>query len=248
MFPIDMLKMRNATAPVATDPLLSLNKLLLGFEGANGGTTFTDESASPVAFSVQQGTPTTSTTSPLYGSSSLSLPVAASSITTPSGSVKWDPGANDFLIEFVVKHNASQVWTGNITYFKWGTNPSCLLYHFSDGSCQAYVRTVAQGYMGCQSAAAAFPADAASHYFAVERNGGNFRLYLGTPGGTATKIAKSTGLSGTLEPCNAPLLIGGWDGFVYGQIDEFRMKIGSGSALYATDGSYTVPTLPFPRT
>lgn len=236
-----------SAAGEATDPLLSLNKLLLGMEGPNTGTTFTDESASPVTFSVGGGTPTTSTVSPLFGNSSLLLPTGVNYISTPSGAVKWDPGSNDFLIEFVVKHDPTQVWTGNITYFKWGSNPTCLLYHFADGSCQLYIRTAAQGYMGCQSAAGAFPADAALHYFAIERAGGTMRLYLGTPGGTASKIAKSTGLTGALEAANAALQIGGWDGYVKGQMDEFRMKIGAGAALYQTDGSYTVPALPFPR-
>jgi hypothetical protein len=123
------------------------------------------------------------------------------------------------------------------------------LAKLSDNTLQGYFRTAAQGFMGVTSAAQTWNTGTL-YYIALERNGGNLRLYKGTTtaagGGTASMLAKTTGLSGAAEAANAALKIGSLDNNA-NKIDEFRLKIGSGSALYATDTSYTIPALPFPR-
>lgn len=70
---------------------------LLHFDGANGGTTFTDVKGH--TFSVASGTPTTSTAQFKFGTASLTGPTT-SNIITP-GNTDWQL-ASDFTIDFWV--------------------------------------------------------------------------------------------------------------------------------------------------
>lgn len=80
--------------------------LLLHMDGANGSTTFTDNSSNALAVTAA-GTPTISTSQSVFGSSSALFPTNQSYLTAPSSSA-WAFGTGDFTIEFWIYITSNQ--------------------------------------------------------------------------------------------------------------------------------------------
>jgi hypothetical protein len=76
--------------------------LLLHGDGANGGTTFTDSSSYAKSVTLYNGTPTTSTTTPKFGTTSLLFPSAESSLQVAAANFQFAT-ASAFTIECWVR-------------------------------------------------------------------------------------------------------------------------------------------------
>lgn len=217
---------------VTNDPNFSSVKLLLGFNGADAGTVFTDESTAPVAFAVASGTPTTSTTNPKFGTAALRA--SSGWISTPAaGSPKWVPGASDWTVEFFACHDAANAAGG---YF--GTD-TLKVSRLTATVLDFYWRDALGNNHEFQPTVAAVAANTYNHY-CFERAGATTRCYL-----DGAMIAKgATGASGLQVPAT-PLTIGqNTDAAMVGRIDEFRF---SHIARYNSDAGFAVPTSAYPR-
>lgn len=76
--------------------------LRLAFDGANGSTTFTDDSPSPKTVSVSGGTPTISTAQSKHGGSSLLLPSSLANLSVPSTAFQFATGGA-FTVQFYIR-------------------------------------------------------------------------------------------------------------------------------------------------
>ena len=212
---------------VATDPYYSFRKLGLHFDGANGGTTFTDNSPvgnnSPTVSGV-----TTSTTQVKFGTASGSFP-STNYLDYGSGA-NYNPAAGDFAFAMFVYASTDSPFCGNDNYgvagnFQLYLNGSTLT--FGD-----YLSTI-------NLTSASFPMGAWTHV-AVSRVGNVWSLYKnGTRVSTQTTAFTLT--AGNFKVGYAP----SYGLFKATYIDDFLFYKGS-AAIY-TGASFTVPTAPFPN-
>ena len=112
----------NVTFQAATtDPYFSSVSLLLHMDGANGSTTFTDNSSNALAVT-RTGTPTISTSQSVFGGSSLAL--NGSSYLTVANNAAIAFGLEDFTIECWVNFSALPASGVNMSIANTMTSPS----------------------------------------------------------------------------------------------------------------------------
>lgn len=225
-----------------TDDYFDLVKLLLGMDGSNGGTTFTDESASPVTFSTNAGSPTTSTALKKFGTAALRC--SSSSISTPGVAPKWDPGSGDFTIEMWVSHDSTNDGSSR-GYIQWGTNPTLAISRLATGSgtWEFYARTLAGGAVSTTQSAGSQSVTADTFFHvAFDRNGSVLRGFI-----DGVMKTKATALSGALEAVGTLLVGTSANGNHLGYIDELRFSSMSRYGSVTGDTSFTPPTAAFPR-
>jgi Concanavalin A-like lectin/glucanases superfamily len=90
---------------VYTNPPFSMVTALLHFDGSNGSTTITDQTANN-AWTVG-GTATISTAASVFGGSSLIVPGSGNSCIKTTNSSAWDVGSGDWTIEFRYQYNGT---------------------------------------------------------------------------------------------------------------------------------------------
>jgi hypothetical protein len=231
-----------ALTATALDTYFDLVKLLMGFEGTNGSTTFTDESGSPVTFSVAAGSPAITTGQSKFGSSSLGLN-GTSNISTPGGTVKWQPTTDDWTLEYWVRHTNADAGTAR-TYFKYGDHgagiTSCSQGHLtaSGGTWDFGLRGAAVGSLEIQSAGSQSISAGSWFHVCHERQADKIRGYIDG----VMKASVSGITDAVLDNASNALVIGG---DLDGQIDELRFTIGL--ARYGSDAGFTPPAAAFPR-
>lgn len=191
-------------------------KVLLHFDGTNGGTTFTDSAiGGSHAWSVLSGTATTSTTLPKFGTASGSFTTGA--ISTPD-STDFTFGINDFTIDFWFKTST----TGGISLFGQGNGgtTSSIVMSVSSGGLGATVYT---GTTGTQINSAVNYCDGVWHHTALVRNGPNIMLFV--DGVLKTTISYLSPISDVSTPFCVGATSSSAGGTLYtGNIDEFRIS------------------------
>lgn len=243
MFPIDALRMRNASSG-GTDPSFSNVILLMGFDGSDGSTTMTDESPTPATYTAI-GAAQIDTGQSKFGGSSLQVTNVGDYVTTPYNS-EFDLGSSDFCIEMFVRFN---VTSGTHVFFcRWdGFNPINKAYNiqYGGGNLNWIYYTTGGTFRLVQKAWT--PSTGTWYHIAVTRSGNNFRLFVdGTQLGTTDTFA-DTIMNGTAS-AEPPILIGrqvdnGTAAYFNGWMDELRVT--KGVARYTSN--FTAPTAKFPR-
>jgi hypothetical protein len=237
---------RRRTSGPVTDPNFSSVKLLVGFEGANGSTTFTDESASPHTLTANGGAQITTSQSK-FGASSGAFDGTGDFISAAASS-DWRLPFGEFTVEgwfrFLVKQSSQALigqWdnagtNGNSCWFLYVTGGNLRLRLARTGSTfdldAAFVPTLGQWY----------------HLQADRDAGGTSRLYA-----NGSMLGSTTAQNG-IQPNNSTALltlgrIGASTTFssfdFNGNMDEVRLT--PGVARCGSDGGFTVPTAAFPR-
>jgi hypothetical protein len=234
----------------AGDPNFSSVKLLMGFEGANGSTSFVDES--PVGRTMTAvGNAQITTSQFKFGSSCATFDGSGDRITTPD-SADWDFGTGPYTIEGFFRFQTKT--TNQALLGQWDTGPltNCAWYFYLNGS--NLTMRMANATFGIVDMTYAFtPTLGTWYYICVERDAtGKTRFYLGTTG-TASMVQSGASIL-NFAPFNstAKLVLGaigdtnGAASFDFnGNMDE--IKITKGVARYASDAGVTIPTAAFPR-
>jgi hypothetical protein len=227
------------------DPYFAMVGLLLHMDGANGGTTFTDNSSSPKT--VTPTACTTSTTQAKFG----------------TASARYASGAT--TAKLTIAHDASISPTGDFTVECWvwvpavaGAIRQLLSKTIGAGFAPYSVRLTTSGVVQVYAAdtggttlpinltgGTTVTANAWNHV-AFTRQGSTYRSYLngafdrtGTYAGAGYFNAAHPLVIGNTTADDYPLGSGG-DAY----IDDVRITVGA--ARYTTVGSFTLPTQPFP--
>lgn len=230
---------RSGSAGGATDPNFASVVLLTGFEGSNGSTTLTDESAAPHTLTAVGGAQI-ATAQKKFGGSSLSLASISDSVTTPD-SADFELGAGAFTIEAFIRFSSAPasvqlvhkfLTTGNQRSWRFYFTGSALEFQGSpDGTSAANV-TLATGAWS--------PSTDIWYHVCADFDGTTYRVY-------ADGAMLGSGTS-TITIFNGTAILGlgarSGDGMV-GYMDEVRIT--KGVARYASGGGFTPPAAAFPR-
>lgn len=229
-----------AAFPNPTDPYFSSVTLLMHMEGANNGTTFTDEKAHTVTAS---GNAVTSTTQKKFGGTAAYFDGNGDFLNSPPSSDWSFPG--DFTVEGWVYRNVNDTYyfVSTADQFNYSNGPGWSIAHsattitFTWNSGTAW--DVIDTYTGLT-----IPNNQWVH-LAVTRASGVMRVFVnGTVGGstftrTQNFVSTNKQLSiGSLATVSGP---GNWN--MYGYIDEVRIT--KGVARYTAN--FIPPTTPFPN-
>ena len=199
-------------------------KLLMHFDGADGGTTFTDSSLSAHSIT-RTGTVTTSNVQSKFGGTSLKN-ANEGSLVIPNSS-DFNLGLNDFTIE---------CWVYLLSYNTFNTvldatnSPSGAIWRFWASYSGSSNKV---NFYGVTSSVAV-SLNTWTH-IAVSRVSGSTKVYVNGVGGTAVTLGK-------IESNNSNIVIGKTD--TYGSnmyIDELRVRVGE--AVYTSN--FTPPAAPF---
>lgn len=218
----------------AGDANFSSTKLLLGFEGADGSTTFTDESAAARGNATVFSTAQVDTAQFKYGASSILLN-GTSDYITYAQSADWDFGTGAYTVELFVRFNA----VGDVC-FVGNRDGSALGWRFLRNSGILQFEAGAGGTVGISWT----PSTGQWYHMCADRpNGGETRVYVDgamlQKGGSGGNITNSTlGIAIGRLPSAAAFYLNGW-------MDELRIT--KGVARYASDSGFTVPTAAYPR-
>lgn len=218
-----------ANAPtVSGDPSFSSVVSLLHFDGADGGTTFTDEKG---VIWTPTGTPTISTAQSKFGGASGSF---TQSQALATGSSTDFALSGDFTIECWVRFNVVNVLQTILT-FRSASTPSCYLYLNSSG--QVNIGTV-------ETAPVASGAVAANtwHHLAVSRTGSTMRTFLN--GTQFSSLVMGSGMAASrIIRLGLDADVGGANSGLRGYLDDFRFTNGVGRHI----ANFTPPTAPYPN-
>lgn len=228
-----------ASAAVVTDPNFASTVLLLGFEGADASTIFTDESSklrgSGNVFSNAQ----VDTADKKFGSASGLFDGAGDLIAWPD-SADWAFGTVPFTVECWVK--PATVAAG--TYFlvgQWNNTGNLAWILYQNGAALAFNVSTTGSDNITQLSGGTLSTSGFQHVCA-DYDGTKYRAYIG-----GVMVASSTTARNIFNSAEV-LGVGasGGAGFGYnGWMDELRIT--KGVARYASDGGFAVPTAAFPR-
>ena len=240
MNPIKALRMRRTTAS-GGDPYWSNVVLLTGFNGSNGSTAFSDESASARALTAN-GNAQLDTSQFKFGASSLLLD-GTGDYASAADSADWDFGAGQFTVEAFIRRSSATANWGIVT--QWDstlTNAAWALYVSSNNLYFTYYDT---GPALHDVGPFAFsPTVGTWYHVAADRDAaGKIRTYV--DGVMASSFAATSQI---IKGSGSQLRLGALQGFSFdfpGWQDEVRIT--KGVARYASDSGFTVPTAAFPR-
>lgn len=239
MTPMQILRMRSAAA-AAGDPYFSSTKLLLGFGGANGSTTFIDESAAARGNATVYAQAQVSTAQSKFGGSSLLLDGTNDAISY-ADSADWEFGSGAFTVECFVRFVDN---SGSQVFFGHGNNVGTGWNFYKNGG---NLEFAASG-TGVAVAAAWSTSNGQWYHVACDRDGaGNIRIYA--DGTMLLQRGAADGWGNAIGDPAIGLFIGrqAWldASNLKGYIDEARIT--KGVARYASFSGFTVPTAAFPR-
>jgi len=199
-------------------------KLLMHFDGADGGTTFTDSSLSAHSIT-RTGTVTTSNVQSKFGGTSLKN-LNEGALIIPNSS-DFNLGLNDFTIE---------CWVYLLSYNTFNTvldatnSPSGAIWRFWASYSGSSNKV---NFYGVTSSVAV-SLNTWTH-IAVSRVSGSTKVYVNGVGGTAVTL-------GNIASNNSNIVIGKTDTFGSNMyIDELRVRVGE--AVYTSN--FTPPAAPF---
>lgn len=237
-------QVQGATVPAPPTSLWQQTAIQLTMNGANGGTTFTDQKYGTAAASTNGVTTSTAgaATKQFGGSSALcpgtGFPVSGIVFTASS---LWDVASNDFTLEgwfnttqsvqfaMLCSHSTNTFTTGS-WYLSINLNTS------SDG----LLRFTSKEYGGTMLAGTVNHRDGNWHHVAVVRQGNVWSLYC-----DGTREATVNSNIAIASPGSIDLIFGGSHGIttLNGYLNMWRLV--NGAAAY-TGAAFQVPTQQFP--
>lgn len=227
------------------DPHFASVVLLVGFDGADGATSSTDESPSGHALTFT-GDAQLDTAEKKFGASSLLVDGTGDEVSAPDGSAWQFPG--EFTMEcffrtaltssssqgIIVKFGSSGSRSFELAVTRGASSQTVRFRWSNDGA--TIDHNLASGNLGI--------ALNTWYHVAVDRDsGGTMRLYF-----EGAMVASKSGATGENHNTSDSLGIGrNANGGVRlnGHIDELRIT--KGVARYASDAGFTVPAAAFPR-
>lgn len=240
MTPFQIMRMRKPVAAGGTDPNFASVKLLCGFEGTNGSTTFVDESSNARTLTAG-GNAQISTAQFKFGASSLLLDGTGDYVSAPD-SADWDFGTGQFTVEAFIRRAASGTeWTVMSQWSSTSGNAAWALFATTGG---LYFRFYDSANV-LRDTFAAFSATTGTWYHvAADRDAaGKVRTYV-----DGVMLASAT-FAQAVQGSTNPLRIGSIQDFAAfdfnGNLDEVRIT--KGVARYASGSGFTVPSAAFPR-
>jgi hypothetical protein len=227
------------------DPYWSNVKLLLGFGGADGSTTVTDES--PVA----RGNATVGENSQIdtaqfkYGTSSLLLDGNLDEIWYADSADWLFTSSDQFTIECWVRFNDLTGYQPFVSHWdSQGVSDQSWVFDKTSAGLLRFAYSTT-GADVVQIEGAWGPSTGTWYHVAADCDAAHkLRVYV-----NGSMVASGTGVP-TFHNCADVLRIGstripGTDNFLNGWLDELRIT--KGVARYASDGGFSVPTAAFPR-
>jgi hypothetical protein len=230
----------------ATDPHFASTKLLLSCDGANGSTTFTDESAAARGAATVTNQAQVSTALAKYGTGSLRLDGVGDDIKY-ADHADWTLSTSDFTIECWASFDTTWIESNAVLFSHYNTtsNQRGWIFDYRGGEATNNLRFAASSN-GTSAAVIVSgnwtPTADTFYHLVAERSGTTFRLYI-----DGTMLAKATNAIDIFNS-TASLIIGETANSadpMKGNIDEPRITLGV--ARYNSDSGYTLPTAPFPR-
>lgn len=224
------------TSPSATQEAQIKTKLLLHFDGTNGGTTFTDENGATIT---AVGNSQLSTTSPKYGTAAGLFDGTGDYLSVPFSSV-YEFGDNDFTIEMWTKGTGTNSYACLINHpSSSGFASSAWSLFYNPGSANGRLQFWVANYSTVAAMLAASSGDVHDgswHHVAVTRNGPAWTLWLdGSSVATATSATVITGgVRGIYIATDANYASRDHNG----RIDDLRIVVGK--AVYTA--AFTPPT------
>lgn len=226
----------------ATRPAFSNVKLLIGADGADGSTSFTDDSAAHRTLTVG-GNAKVATAAAKFGTGGLRLDGAGDYLSIAPTSGVWTAGAGQATGELWAKFNV----TGSISAAlmgQWGASTSecSWFFYLSAGTLRLRFYDNTLTVRDCDFA---FPIpDTAYHHYAWDRDAsGVVRTYVdGVMKGKTTLAQTMNNGTGQFGVGTIPS-VSGFD--ANADFDEIRVTIGE--AVYASDAGFTVPAAAFAR-
>ena len=223
------------TEKYETDPYRSNVSLLLHGDGANGSTSFVDNSLFNHVFTTT-GAPVISTAESKFGGSSLFF--NGSSSFNATSSTAFSLGSGDFTIEAWVYFNSLPSGGTVLTLFSSTDLRNSLLFGYNAGVTVAYYASSTGTSWDVASSRqfAALVTTDTWHHLALARSGNTLTPYFnGVAGATASS-------SLPIYPLTDRVIVGGGFGFSNAYIDDLRIT--KGVARYTSN--FTPPTAPFP--
>lgn len=235
----------NETYPAAElpSPAFSNVKLLAGFNGANGATTYIEESAA-ARTATFNGNAQLSTADAIYGSAAALFDGTGDSITFPD-SADWHMGSGAFVVQFSVKFNSlASSTTALINQWSSTGNQRSIAIDRPTASTIQLAYSTAGSVTVSAITPAFYPVVGQVYKFMFERDGSNnLRVFQ-----NGIMIGKTT-LSATLFDSDQPLRLGGLTGFsgydLYGVLDEVRII--KGAFLHGSDERFSPNDAEFSR-
>ncbi len=209
-------------------------KILLHFDGTNGGTTFTDSAVGSThgTWSVNSGTVTTSTSSPKFGTAAGSF--TAGSLTT-ADSTDFSFSTTDWTVDFWFK---TAFTTGEALWGK-GSSIAATTSVYASLNSSSLTSSIFSGSTQTQISAATNYTDNAWHHYALVKNGTNIYQFV-------DGVLKNTViyLNAINTASTQPFLIGTIGGAATqftGSMDEFRFSTTARwtAAFTPPTGAYT---------
>lgn len=230
------------------DPFINNVVLLLGFEGADGSTTITDESPAAHGAATILGNAQIDTAQFKYGASSM-LSDGTNDGVTFNDSADWDlsdANSDQFTLEIFAKLTTTTPTERGLMW-QGGTNGSLSFFFWIDASGELAFSGFVDGSTATQwiiASSGLVWSTINFYHFAVDKDStGKVRVYR-----DGVMVASATPASSLLHNSNQPLRVGtdgsnirSWPGW----LDEARIT--KGIARYASDSGFTVPAAAFPR-
>lgn len=224
----------NTQAEITFDPYYANVVSLLHFDGADGSTTFTDQTGKTWTAA---GNAQIDTAQSQFGGASGLFDGAGDYISTPNHA-DWDFGSGDFTIECFVRRNSAAL--GHVVG-KWSTsNRGWVIFIKADGNAQFSYSTTGSNFIDAVGTIP-IPLSTWVHVAAV-RSGATVTVYVGGVQAVVHNIGASTIFNSTrvlevgLENSIGYAPFDGW-------LDELRIT--KGVARYVTD--FTPPVAAFPN-
>jgi hypothetical protein len=229
-------------APGPTDPSFAQVVLLLGFEGADGSTTVTDESGFAHGTASVSGNAQIDTAQFKYGASSALFDGTGDAFRFADSS-DWLSGTGNFTIECFYRTTTIAAGT-RILFGQWSSVPNLGWYLWNDTAQMGMQVSVSgsDSFTVAQSSAGAIATNTWYH-IAADYNGTKYRIYIdGVMVGSST-TARNIANSNLELVLGSNAAVGSF--FLNGWLDEVRIT--KGTARYASDGGFTPPSALFPR-
>lgn len=229
---------------VPTDDDFASVKLLLGFNGADGATTTSDESDNAATLDSFAGNAQLDTAQKKWGSASLLLDGAGDAVLW-ADDADFAIGSGEFTIEMWLR--PASVPGTNVSFLsQWSSTQRSIAFGTHSSGTQISMRTSTTG----NSTSSTLVSGAVTwnvgqwYHVAVDRDAsGVIRLYR--DGNFLAKHTQATTLHDSTMTLEVGSSAGGATGYFDGHIDDVRFTLGV--ARYASDSGYTVPTAAFPR-
>ena len=236
-----------AAAVAQTDTYFTSTVLLLSCDGANGSTTFTDESHAARGNAGVNNDAQVVTAIKKFGTGSLRCDGGIDNITF-ADSADWN-FTGDFTVELWGYFDATYIENAQALISQYDTtgNQRSWLFDYLGSAATNILRFVISSNGSSASvllSANWTPTADTWYHLAVDRSGNTWRMYI--DGVCVASVSSASALFNSTSGLRmGAVFSGSLTEYLKGNLDEIRVT--KGVARYATDTNFSVPTTAFPR-